>query len=55
MDSLPLEELTGPVATAGFAQRITEHDLVLSNQSDDDHVTTICGLIQGTFVYVPFY
>merc|ERR1719157_539340 len=46
VDSLPLEELTGPVATAGFAQRITEHDLVLSNQSDDNHVTTICGLIQ---------
>ena len=49
MDSLPLDEITGPVSSVEFANRITEHDLVLSNQSDDNHVTTICGLIQGEF------
>jgi len=46
VDSLPLDEITGPVSSVEFANRITEHDLVLSNQSDDNHVTTICGLIQ---------
>mmetsp|Transcript_34089 Transcript_34089/g.81978 ORF Transcript_34089/g.81978 Transcript_34089/m.81978 type:complete len:157 (+) Transcript_34089:121-591(+) len=25
---------------------ITEHDVVLSNQCDNNHVTTICGLVQ---------
>jgi hypothetical protein len=49
VDSLPLEEITGPISSEEFANRITEHDLVLSNQSDDNHVTTICGLIQGKF------
>ena len=47
VDSLPLGEITGPVSSEEFANRMTEHDLVLSNQSDDNDVTTICGLVQG--------
>ena len=48
IDSLPLNEITGPLSAENFVNSITEHDLVLSNQSDDNHVTTISGLIQGT-------
>lgn len=55
VDSLPLEEITGPISSEEFANRITEHDLVLSNQSDDNHVTTICGLIQGKFYKYYYY
>jgi hypothetical protein len=55
VDSLPLEEITGPISSEEFANRITEHDLVLSNQSDDNHVTTICGLIQGKFHKYYYY
>ena len=47
VDSLPLGELNGPISCEIFANNITEHDLVLSNQSDDNHVTTICDLVQG--------
>ena len=47
VDSLPLGEITGPISAQDFAANITEHDLVLSNQSDDNHVTTICDLVQG--------
>ena len=47
VDSLPLSEITGPVSSEEFANRMTEHDLVLSNQSDDNDVTTISGLVQG--------
>jgi hypothetical protein len=50
VDSLPLGVLTGPVSSDVFAANITEHDLVLSNQSDDNHVTTICDLIQGSYL-----
>lgn len=50
VDSLPLGELTGPVSSEVFANNITEHDLVLSNQSDDNHVTTICDLVQGEYM-----
>jgi len=46
VDSLPLGEITGPISAQDFAANITEHDLVLSNQSDDNHVTTICDLVQ---------
>ena len=49
VDLLPLGEITGPISPEVFADTITEHDLVLSNQSDDNHVTTICDLIQGEF------
>ncbi len=47
VDALPLGELTGPISSEQFANSITDHDLVLSNQSDDNHVTTICDLVQG--------
>ena len=47
VDSLPLGELKGPMSGLNFANTITQHDLVLSNQSDDNHVTTICDVIQG--------
>lgn len=50
VDSLPVSEITGPIAPEQFVKSITEHDLVLSNQSDDNHVTTISGLIQGMFI-----
>jgi hypothetical protein len=50
VDSLPLGEITGPVSSDKFASSITEHDLVLSDQSDDNHVTTICDVIQGTCI-----
>jgi hypothetical protein len=47
VDSLPLGDINGPVSAEEFKTRVTEHDLVLTNQSDENHVTTISGLIQG--------
>jgi hypothetical protein len=41
-----MDTFSGPVSTEDFLSRLTEHDLVLSNQCDNNHVTTICGLIQ---------
>lgn len=46
VDSLPMDTFSGPVSTEDFVNRLTEHDVVLSNQCDNNHVTTICGLIQ---------
>lgn len=48
VDSLPLGDIKGPTSAADFKKTVTEHDLVLTNQSDENHVTTISGLIQGT-------
>lgn len=47
VDSLPLEDISGSASAEDFVKKITEHDLVLTNQSDDNHVTAISGLIQG--------
>ena len=49
VDALPLAELSGPVDSKVFAKTVTQHDLVLSNQCDDNHVTTICDIVQGVF------
>ncbi|KAG7338717.1 ELM2 domain containing protein [Nitzschia inconspicua] len=46
VDSLPLGDIKGPVSAEEFKSTVTEHDLVLTNQSDENHVTTISGLIQ---------
>ena len=38
--------LSGELSKEEFLGRLTEHDLVLSNQTDDNALTTICGEIQ---------
>jgi len=44
--SLPLGELRGPTKGELLAETVTPHDIVLSNQSDENHVTTICDIVQ---------
>jgi hypothetical protein len=41
--------MVGRLSTDNFVDRLTNHDLVLSNQVDDNAVTTICGDVQVVY------
>lgn len=39
-------EFSGPISTENFVSSLSNHDLILSNQTDDNPITSICGEAQ---------